>query len=78
MISDVNGGEAASKAVVNLGRHAVADQEPEWPPGVRKILAEVAGQLSQPIARGVGGDAQDMDGPGGVLDDEEHVQPVAG
>jgi hypothetical protein len=34
--------------------------------------------LGQPCARRVGGDAEDVDAAGGVLDDEECVQPMQG
>jgi hypothetical protein len=38
--------------------------------GVIEIHAEVAGQLGQPRSGGVGGDAEDVDAAGGVLDDD--------
>ena len=55
---------------------AVADQEPEATAGLIEIHAEVAGQLGEPRSGGVGGDAEDVDAAGGVLDDEERVQPL--
>jgi hypothetical protein len=69
--------KAASTAAGELGV-VVADEESEAPPGVLKIHAEVAGQAGRPGACGVGGDAQEVHLAGGVLDGEEHVEPVQG
>ena len=41
-------------------------------------MTQVAGLLGEPGAGGVGGDAEDVHAAGGVLDDEERVQPVQG
>jgi hypothetical protein len=57
---------------------AVPDQEPELAPGVVEAHDQVAGLLGQPGAGGVGGDAEDVHAAGGVLDDEERVQPPQG
>ena len=57
---------------------AVADQEPEAPVGVVEVHEQVAGLLGQPGSGRVGGDAQDVYPAGGVLDDEERVEPVQG
>ena len=56
---------------------AVTDQEPEAG-GRRRGPEQVACQLSQPRGGWVGGDAEHMDPAGGVLDDEERVEPVQG
>jgi hypothetical protein len=57
---------------------AVSDQEPEATGGVVEVHEQVADLLDQPGAGGVGGDAEDVHSPGGVLDSEERVQPVQG
>ena len=54
----------------------VADQEPERPVGVVEVHEQVAGLLGQPRSGRVRGDAQDVHSAGGVLDDEERVEPV--
>ena len=72
---DVGGGEDGVEGGGELGV-AVADEEPEPPAGVVEIHEQVAGLLGQPGSGGVGGDAEDVDAAGGVLDDEERVQPV--
>ncbi len=46
--------------------------------GVVEVDDQVAGLLGQPGAGGVSGDAEDVYASGGVLDDEEGVQPVQG
>ena len=56
----------------------VADQEPATSTGVLEIHDQVAGLLGKPGPGGVGGDAQDVHATGGVLDDEEGVEPVQG
>ena len=55
---------------------AVADQEPETAVGVVEVYDQVARLLGQPRSGRVCGDAQDVHPPGGVLDDEERVEPV--
>jgi hypothetical protein len=55
---------------------SITDEEPEPLPGVIEVDGQVAGLLGQPGAGGVGGDAEDVDAAGGVLDDEERVEPV--
>jgi hypothetical protein len=57
---------------------AVTDQEPETSAGILEIHDQVAGLLGKPGCGGVGGDAQDVHAAGGVLDDEEGVEPVQG
>ena len=46
--------------------------------GVVEIHEQVADLLGEPGAGGVGGDAEDVYAAGGVLDDEERIQPVQG
>jgi hypothetical protein len=53
----------------------VADEESELPTGILEIHHEVMGQLGQPAAGGVCGDAEDVDYAGGVFHGEEHIQP---
>jgi hypothetical protein len=65
-----------SNAAVNLASRP--DEESEAAPGVVEIHDEVAGLLGQPGAGRVGGDAEDVYAAGGVLDDEERVEPVQG
>ena len=67
------GGELAVAVAV-----AVADQESEASVGVVEVHEQVAGQLGQPCCGRVRGDAEDVDAAGGVLDDEECVEPVQG
>ena len=74
---DVDGGEDGVEGRGELGV-AVADQEPEAPAGVVEVHGQVAGLLGQPRAGRVRGDAEDVYAAGGVLDDEERVQPVQG
>jgi hypothetical protein len=57
---------------------SIADQESEPPPRFVEVHGQVAGQLAQPRAGRVRGDAEDVDAAGGVLDDEERVEPVLG
>jgi hypothetical protein len=57
---------------------AVADQGPEAPVGVVEVHEQVARQLGQPRSGRVRGDAQDVRSAGGVLHDEERVEPVQG
>jgi AhpD family alkylhydroperoxidase len=44
----------------------------------RRVASAGCGQLGQPCAGWVRGDAEDVDAAGGVLDDEERVQPLQG
>jgi hypothetical protein len=67
--------KTASKAAVNFGV-AVPDEEPEATTGVVEIHCEVTGLLGQPGARRVRGDTEDVHAAGGVLDNEEGVQPA--
>ena len=55
---------------------AIPDEEPVPPAGVVEVHGQVTGQLGQPRSGGVGGDSEDVDAAGGVLDDEERVQPL--
>ena len=57
---------------------AVADEEPKATPGVVEVHEEIAGLLGQPGSGGVGGDPEDVHVAGGVLDDEEDIQPAQG
>ena len=77
MILDVDGGEDGVEGGGELAV-AVADEEPEAPVGVVEVHEQVAGQLGEPGSGRVGGDAEDVDAAGGVLDDEERVEPVQG
>ena len=72
---DVDGGEHRVERGGELGV-AIADQESEAAPGVVEVHEQVAGQLGQPGAGGVGGDSKDVHPAGGVLDDEERIQPA--
>ena len=74
---DVDGGEDGVERGGELGV-AVADEEPEAAAGVVEVHEQVAGLLGEPGAGGVGGDAEDVHAAGGVLDDEERVEPVQG
>ena len=69
---DIDRGEHGIEGGGELGV-AVADEEPEAPIGLVEVHEQVAGLLGEPLPGGVGGDAQDMDAAGGVLDDEERV-----
>jgi hypothetical protein len=69
--------KTASNAVGELGV-AVPDEEPEATAGVVEVHEQVAGLLGQPGAGGMRGDAEDVYAAGGVLDDEERVQPAQG
>jgi len=70
------------KAAVNEGGGelgvAVPDQEPEASTGVVEVHQQVAGLLGEPGAGGVSGDAEDVYAAGGMLDDDEDMQPVQG
>lgn len=67
---DVDRGEHGVEGRGELGV-AVADEEPEPPTSVLEIHQQVARLLAQPGGRGMGGDTEDVDAAGGVLDDEE-------
>ena len=67
----------ASNAAVNLASRSRMRNRKRWPASSRS-MSEVAGLLGQPGAGRVGGDTQDVYAAGGVLDDEERVEPVQG
>ena len=69
--------KTASKAAVNLASRSRMRNRKRLA-GVVEVHEQVAGLLGQPGAGGVGGDAEDVHAAGGVLDDEERVQPVQG
>ena len=69
--------KTASKAAVNLASRSRMRNRKRLP-GVVEVHEQVAGLLGQPGAGGVGGDAEDVHAAGGVLDDEERVQPAQG
>jgi len=73
----VDGGEDRIEGGAELGV-AVADEEQEAAVGVVEVHERVAGLLGEPGAGGVGSDAEDVHAAGGVLDDEDRVQPVQG
>ena len=74
---DVDGGE---DGVEGGGEPAVSvsDEEPEAAVGVIEVHQQIAGELGEPGAGRMGGDAEDVHPAGGVLDDEERVEPVQG
>ena len=74
---DVEGGEGGVEGGGELGV-AIPDEEPVPPAGVVEVHGQVAGQLGQPRSGRVQGDAEDVHPAGGVLDDEERVEPVQG
>jgi hypothetical protein len=53
----------------------VADQEPEGPAGISQVHHQVACLLGHPRPGWVRGDPEDMHGTGGMLHDEQHIQP---
>jgi len=57
---------------------AVPDEEAEVLHGVVEVHREIPGLLGQPRPGGVRGDAEDVDLAGGVVDDEERVEPGQG
>jgi hypothetical protein len=73
--ADVGGGEDGVEGGGELGV-AVPDQKPELAPGVVEVHCQVAGLWGQPGAGGVGGDTEHVHPAGGVLDNEERVQPM--
>lgn len=72
-----DGGEHGVESGGEL-RVAVAYEEPEPSAGVVEIHGEVAGQLGEPRAGRVGGDAEDVHAAVGVLDHEERIQAAQG
>jgi hypothetical protein len=72
---DAGGGEDGVEGGGEFGV-AVPEEEPEATAGVVKVHPQVAGLLGQPGAGGMGGDPEDVHPAGGVLDDEERVEPV--
>jgi hypothetical protein len=56
----------------------VADQEPHPPTGILQVHQQVAHLLGNPRPGRLGGDAEDPDPAGGVLDGEEDVEPAQG
>jgi hypothetical protein len=75
MMRDVDCGEDGVEGSGELGV-AVADEEPKATTGIVEVDEEIAGLLGQPGCGGVGGDAKDVHVAGGVLDDEEDIQPA--
>ncbi|MEE4589159.1 hypothetical protein V2K49_40065 [Streptomyces sp. DSM 41602] len=67
---------AGEDGVERGGKFAVpvTDEEPEAPSPVAEVHEQIAGELSDPCAGRVGGDAQDVNAPGGSLHDEEDVE----
>jgi hypothetical protein len=72
---DVDGGEHSVEGGGELAV-AVTDEEPEASVGVVEVHEQVAGQLREPGSGWMSGDAEDVHAAGGVLDDEERVEPV--
>lgn len=70
---DAVGGEDRIEGVGEL-RVPVGDKELELPDAVFQVHEQVPGLLRHPRSGWVGGDAQDVDGAGGKLDHEQHVQ----
>jgi hypothetical protein len=56
----------------------VPDEKTEGATGISEVHHQVAGLLSQSRGGRVGGDAEDVDLSGGVLDDEERIQSDQG
>jgi hypothetical protein len=71
--ADVDCGENGVERGGELGV-VVPEEEPEAAAPVVEVHDQVAGLLGQPGAGGLGGDAEQVDPAGGVLDDEERVQ----
>jgi hypothetical protein len=67
--------KTASKTPVNLLRQ-VPDQELDGRHAVAEVYQEVACLLGDPCFVRVRRDAQEVDAAGGVLHDEQHVEPV--
>ena len=68
--------KTASKAVVNLASRSRKRNRKRRPVSSLKAHPQVAGLLGQPGAGGMGGDPEDVHPAGGVLDDDERVEPV--
>jgi hypothetical protein len=66
--------------VEQVGEFAVAvpDQESRPTAGVLEVNGQVLRRVRYPGCGGVRGGAQDVDSPGGVLDDREYVQAGSG
>jgi hypothetical protein len=73
--ADVGGVDHGVEGLGELGV-AVSDQESEVVGAVAEGHQEVAGLLGDPIAGGVAGDPGDVDAAGGVLDDDQDVEPA--
>jgi hypothetical protein len=69
---DVDGGEDGVERGGELVV-SVSDEEPEAAVGVIEVHEQIAGDLGEPGAGRMGGDAQDVHTAGGVLDNEERV-----
>jgi hypothetical protein len=69
---------AGEHGVEDAGELAVAvpDQEREACQTVVEVHQEIARLLSDPGTGGVRGDAEEVDAAGGVLHDEQHIEPV--
>jgi hypothetical protein len=69
---------AGEHGIEDAGELAVAvlDQEREACQTVVEVHQEIARLLSDPGTGGVGGDAQEVDATGGVLHNEQHIEPV--
>ena len=74
---NIGGGEDRVEGGGELGV-AITDQEPELLAGFVEVHRQVAGQLGQPRSGRVSGDPEDVHAAGGVLDDEEGVEPAHG
>ncbi|WP_276097218.1 hypothetical protein [Streptomyces silvisoli] len=84
---DVVAGEDGVESGGELGI-AIADEEPEAPGPLAQVHQQIPGELPYPHAGRIRGDAENVDGPGLDLHDEEdveapeedgvHVQEVAG
>lgn len=55
---------------------AIPDQERETRHTVVEVHQKIARLLSDPGAGGVRGDAEEVDAAGGVLHDEQHLEPL--
>ena len=69
--------KTASNAAVNLASRSRIRNRKRLA-GVVEVHEQVAGLLGQPGAGGMRGDAEDVYAAGGVLDDEERIQPAQG
>ena len=75
--ADADRGEHGVERGGELGV-AVPEEEPEPPAGGVEVHEQVAGQLGQPSAGRLGGDAQDVHAAARVLDDKERIHPAQG